>query len=436
MTTRLLDLVAQLPSVNAFVNTITEDISARRSVVILVPVTVSPGWVWSLLDAELWRRQFIVELLDLADLADGGTPVETLGKGLHIKWPTNRVRDVASLMLSENLPDVIVLEGIEALEPAQRDAWLNFIARWAQIGQNLVGRSSPAPVLCTILQPALLPFDTLESNVLLGIHWWWGLPSVLELKLLCRLAQRADLSDGSDARWLEYLLPGLVSNDLVLFERLWNAHVTQTEQLMAHIRDLGQERGWTRDNLRQWGAAQLTNANSRRNDPLSPTPPKALRFLWAYGAVQATEEYGIELHPTALHVLGRQSELEHRLWRGQAELLLPMLDGIRLDVCSYLTRSYGKEWPVKWFKPEHPDDEAAVRENPLACQWGYLEWLIKNVPQLARECRWLSLITPAARTRNAVAHYRVVSRGDYEHVLEQYRRFVEATEMSASTAFL
>lgn len=435
MTTRFLDLVAQLPSVKAFVHNVTEDICARRSVVILVPTTINPDWVWSLLDAELWRHQFLVESLDLAALADFGTPVEVLGNVLRIKWSTDRTRDIVSLMVSEGLPDVIVLEGIEALEPVQRDGWLNFVGRWAQIGQNLVGQPSPAPVLCTILRPAFVPLDTLESNVLLGIHWWWGLPSVLELKLLCRLAHRADPSDGSDARWLEYLLPALVSNDLVLFERLWSARATQTDQLIAHIRDLGQERGWTRDDLRQWGAAQLTNTNSRRNDSLSPTPPKTVRFLWAHGVVHATDEYGIELHPTALYVLGRRSELDHRLWRGQAELLLPVLDSIRLDVCSYLTRSYGREWPVKWFKPEHPEDEIAVRENPLTCQWGYLEWLIKNCPQLSRERRWLSLITPAARARNAVAHYRVVSRGDYEHILLQHRQFAEATMTPTGAAF-
>jgi hypothetical protein len=313
------------------------------------------------------------------------------------------------------------------LEPARRNAWLRFVGQWAQISQNLAGRSSPAPVLCAILQSARIAVDVLESNVLLGIHWWWGLPSVLELKLLCRLASRTDVGDGSDARWLEYLLPALATNDVILLERMWDAHAIQTDQLMSCIREVGQEREWTSENLRQWGAAQLMSSNARRSGPLSPVPPANVRALWAHGAVHATDEYGIELHPTALHVLGCQSELQHRLWRGQAELLLPALDSIRLDVCSYLTRSYGREWPVRWFKPEHPDEEAAVCENPLACQWGYLEWLIRNCPQLARERRWLSLITPAARARNAVAHYRVVSRGDYEHIVEQHKQFAEAT---------
>ena len=77
----------------------------------------------------------------------------------------------------------------------------------------------------------------------------------------------------------------------------------------------------------------------------------------------------------------------------QAELLLPTLDGIRLDLCGYLTRLYGTDWPVKWFQPEHPRDEAAVRENSLACEWGYLD--------LAGQ----ELFCFATRASMAAAHY-------------------------------
>jgi len=149
--------------------------------------------------------------------------------------------------------------------------------------------------------------------------------------------------------------------------------------------------------------------------------------LWAHGAAQATVEYGIEPHPAVLFVLDRRSELQHRLWRGQAELLLPTLDGIRLDVCSYLTRIYGPEWPVKWRRPDHPREEKAVLENPLACEWGYLEWLIKECFELRQEQRWLRLVTPASRIRNTIAHSRTISYSEYELVLQQHRRFVETT---------
>ncbi|PKN60690.1 MAG: hypothetical protein CVU53_01795 [Deltaproteobacteria bacterium HGW-Deltaproteobacteria-11] len=427
MTAYFLDLLAQLPSVRAFIRNITGDIGNQRSVVVLLPLTIDAAWFWSLLDAELWRRQFLVEQVDLAHLVSYDAPAETLGETLHVRWPTPAARDIASLLSSEGLPDVIVLDGIEALESATRDAWLRLVVQWAQVSQNLVGRSSPTPVLCAILRPAYLAPITMESDVRLAVHWWWGFPSVLELKLLCRLAGIESSSGRSDTEWLEHLLPALVGNDVFLLERLWAMSAVRTDQIESCIRELAQERGWTNEKLRQWGAAQLMSANIRRNGSLAQAPPGNARILWAQGAAHTTVEYGIELHPTALYVLGRRTELDHRLWRGQAELLLPALDSIRLDICSYLTRSYGTEWPVKWFKPEHSDEEAAVRESPLACQWGYLEWLIKNCPHLSRERRWLPLIAPASRARNAIAHFRTVSRGDYEHVIEQYQRFAERT---------
>lgn len=427
MTAHFLDLLAQLPSVRAFIRNIMEDIGNRRSVVVLLPVTIDPAWFWLLLEAELWHRPFHVEQIELTNLVSGDTPAAILGERLHVRWPTSAARDVAALLSSEDLPEVIVLDGIEAQESAARDAWLRLVVQWAQVSQNLVGRASPTPVLCAILGTAYFAFGALEGNVRLAIHWWWGFPSTLELKLLCRLASIESSNDRSNFEWLEYLLPALVGNDILLLERLWATSAASNDQIVSCIQELAQERGWTNEKLRQWGAAQLMRSNIRRNGLLAQAPPGNARTLWAQGAVHATVEYGMELHPGALFVLGLQSELDHRLWRGQAELLLPILDSIRLDICSYLTSFYGKEWPVKWSKPEHPDDEAAVRENPLACQWGYLEWLIRNSAHLLRERPWLSLITPASRTRNAIAHYRTVSRGDYEHVIEQYRRFVEAT---------
>jgi hypothetical protein len=444
MAARLLDLLGQLPSVRAFIHSIAEDIRQRRSVMIFLPATIERAWVWSLLDSELWRRQLLAESVDLRHCAPDRTPVEILGEALHVKWPAASSREVASLAKSEGLPDVIVLEGIESLEPTLRNVWLRFIGQWAQVSQNLYESLAPPSVLCTLRQPGCLMSDHADdeslfesnSNVRLALHWWWGFPSALEVRLLLRLAKSRRTRDGQDPRWEEHLLPALAGNDVLLLERLWSANTIEEEQLLSCLHEFAQERGWTREKLREWGAVRPLRLNLRHNGSLPQSPPLNRRALWAQGALCATEEYGIELHPAALHVLGWHSELDRRLWRGQAELLLPVLDSVRRDVCSYLTSLYGRDWPVKWAKPEHPDEETAVRADPLACQWGYLEWLIRNCPQLERERRWLSLIMSAARVRNDIAHYRHVSQSQYEHVMEQYERFAHVAVTSADVGLL
>jgi hypothetical protein len=231
MAAQLLDLLGQLPSVRAFIHSIAEDIRQRLSVMIFLPATIERVWVWSLLDSELWRRQLLAESVDLRCYTPDRTPVEILGEALHVKWPAASPRDIASLAKSEGLPDVVVLEGIESLEPTLRNAWLRFIGQWAQVSQNLSESLASPSVLCTLLQPGCLVFDHVndkslvdfDSNVRLAVHWWWGFPSALEVRLLLRLAKLRRIRDGADPRWEEHLLPALAGNDILLLEKLWTA---------------------------------------------------------------------------------------------------------------------------------------------------------------------------------------------------------------------
>lgn len=50
-------------------------------------------------------------------------------------------------------------------------------------------------------------------------------------------------------------------------------------------------------------------------------------------------------------------DIDHRLWRGQAALLLPFLDSIRLDLCAELTSLHGRDWPIRWKRPIAVDQE-------------------------------------------------------------------------------
>jgi hypothetical protein len=125
--------------------------------------------------------------------------------------------------------------------------------------------------------------------------------------------------------WQEHVISGLTGSDLVLLERLWENSAGTIEQVTSCIQELAVERGWTTHQLQAWGVAEFSNTRYSRNGHLVDEPPRKLRRLWAQGVVQSTTEYGIELHPSALCVLNRSAELQHRLWRGQAHLLLPTL---------------------------------------------------------------------------------------------------------------
>lgn len=429
MRTPALTLLVQLPSVHAFIGKIVSDIRDRRSVVAYLPMTVDPTWLIARLDAELWHSgEFAVEQIDVDSLTLSNGVVEALAEALGAERPApSAANTIASLVNSEGLPEVVILNGIEMLEQGAQEIWLRLITQWSQVSQNLPSRASPPSVLLAVVRPARITAKLIDSDVRLAAHWWWGFPSILELRLLCRLATAGESNRLNAGRWQEHLLPDLVGGDVALLDRLWNSEAADIEQMLSQIEVVTKEKGWTPERLRQWGPVDVTHAPYAQITQSSEGPPSALRALWAQGALYFTEEHGIELHTAALAMLGRHHELRHRLWRGQAELVLPVLDSIRLELCSYLTRFYGNDWPVKWHQPDRPEDASAVRENPLACGWGYLDWLIRNCSGLQREQRWLTLITPAAQMRNEIAHYRTITRSEFEHVFAQYRRFVKAT---------
>ena len=413
----------QLPSVQQFLNTLATDLADRRSVFVLLPIGVDPTEVWSMLRGELWRRDFGFEEISLPNLPESHVPAVALGNVLRVRWPAPEApRTIAHLITAENLPDVVQLGGLDQLPASAREAWTSFVVQWAQASQNVADRGKEPTALCVLVPaPVMLP-SMPESSVYLTVRWWWGFPSTLEMRLLCRLSNQSGDRD-SVAQWREYVLPALAGNDVSLMEYLWDElALFEESDLVFWLHSFAEQRGWSAAALQRWGSGELFTGSSRNPGHLALAPPPPLRTLWAHGTLGWTPEYGLELHTAALAALGQDQELNHRLWRGQAELLLPLVDHVRLSLCAHLTRLYGHDWPLRWHQPESLEERAALRRSPLACQWGYLEWLLKNCIPLRAERRWLPLVSLARWIRNAMAHYRPVTFHDFDGLQHEMKR--------------
>lgn len=132
--------------------------------------------------------------------------------------------------------------------------------------------------------------------------------------------------------------------------------------------------------------------------------------------VRETEEHGIEIGSAACAVLGRREELAHRVWRGQSALLLPLLDGLRLHLCSVLSNEYGKAWPTKLGVPLDQSERQALEEDPFTAQWGYLSSLYRNAPALRGRTQLRALTAQAWEIRNELAHYRPVPFAEFRRL--------------------
>lgn len=419
-------MIFRAPGPRRFIARLTEDLVDRRSLLVLVPRGVGDADLWRAMWEELWRRDLVLREVWLPELQGGRALAAALGERIGVRWPSPNVpRTAASLVALPSLPDVICLGGYCDLTLEARGLWLNFMIQWAQAAKNLVDRGERPAALCLICPAWALESLPPPESLYLSVRYWWGIPSALEIQLLCRLSSEEASNDGCTSLWREYVLPSLVGNDVELAEWLWNEVYGDIDHLVSRLCEFAERRGWTREDLEELGLD--TWRRSLTGSVASPSgPDSAYLRPWGCGMLCYTQEYGLELHSAALALLGRIEEIQHRLWRAQASLLLPILDGVRLELCQYLTRLYGTEWPVRWHPPLDPREETEVRENPLGCQWGHLEYLLKHYSALRAHRSWLQLVGLARSIRNRLAHYRTVEYATYAALYREVRRVREA----------
>ncbi len=417
----LADILRQVPSVQGFLDTMLADLSGKRSLLVLLPEGVKADDLWNAI-GYLVRHKFYAEEIMLPNLQPEALPAAALGKALSVQWPEDSSpRSIENLMISNDLPEIIYLRGFNELsEPAQK-IWLDFLSRWAQVSQ--IFPDPPTLILFTCGNLRLLKIP--NTNVRLSIRYWWGFPSALEMQLLCRL-RRASGEQSLRHRWSEHLISAIAGNDVNLAEYLWNPLHSSLDQLPSLLQEFGtRQRGWTRQDLQEWGADNFLVTPIHNADRPSSSPPPKWYQLWTHGALNWTPEYGLELHTSALALLDRTEDLQHRLWRGQTSLLFPLIDDVRLSICRHLSRYYGKSWPVRWQTPNNNFDKAAVEANPLSCQWNHLASLFNSngdVP-LGREQRELKpVVIQAQQIRNKLAHYQFIAFSDFEKIWAEIGR--------------
>ncbi len=421
----------QMPTARQLLDQLLDDLRLGRSVLGLLPEGVDPSLLRSALWDGLGHWHLHTQEVFMSQL-DAQIPAAALGQALGVDWGASTVpRTVENLLRQADLPEILFLDGFDELTKEARVQWLQFMVQWAQVCQGRYstdeGGPEIPPALCLLAQASKVPHPPPLTNVKLSILVWRGIPTTLEMRLLCRLASEQDTAPLS--RWKEHTIPAIAGSDLDLSDYLWAQEYRTGAELAHMLRAFAQDRGWDQAEMEAWLVRSLPReARSWLEGwPLSP----ALYQAWARGMVHWTPEYGLECHSAVLALLNRQEALDHRLWRGQAGFLLPKIDETRLALCDHLNRSYGQDWPYKWQKPETDIECQEVKDTPFACQWGHLEYLLRKCPNLQIEQRWLSLVCQSRQLRNALAHYRPIALRDYEKFCGAVEQAIMAGLMTA-----
>ena len=392
-----------------------DDLGERRNLLVLHPDWVNAGELWSYLTEILWRRDFALCDVALNEMQTDSSPTIALSEKLDISWPSSLPRTPSNLAELGSDIDVVQLVGLSELPKNTRREWFEFFLQWSQSFQNIIdqgGYPTAICLICPIWMMEKLPADDLY----LSVRQWRGLPSVLEMQMLCRLAEKDEASDNLAFGWRESVLSSVAGSDVQLAEWLWDDVFESTDCLIESLVAYATEK-------RKWSVDLLTSLNMNTglgNRRANNSPPKMENLeLWGRGILDWTPEYGVEVNSSALALFEKKEDIRHRLWRAQASLLLPRLDSLRLGLCEHLIQAYGPEWPARCRQFGSDSERQKAMQNPYSCQWGYLESVISNSTALESERSCLPLIQVARFIRNRLAHFRIIDYSNYKRLCRE-----------------
>jgi len=404
----------RMPTADRFMEALIDDIRKGRTVFVLLPDSVELDLVWAEITRLLQRRQEINirwREVYVSEMPRGEAPLLALAGAIQVVWPDQGTpRTVSNLLDLDECPDLLLLRGLGSLDEEEQDSWLKMIDRWETAGRSTLNRGDKPKGLVLIDKYKALKARISGILDTLTVRWWWGIPSALEMRQLCRLASsyEDDAEQTSGSRWREHVLPGLVGNDVELAEYIWDQAQSSGDELIERLASLAESREWAPNDLEAWGANDVVVAARKYRLRELDSPPFELLELWASGALSYSSEYGLELHPAANQILGQGGAIKRKIWRGQVELLSPILDNLRIDICQYLSRQYGDDWPVKWIVPINPLDERDSRDDPLATQWSHIVNVLNLFELKKPEKALCDQAQLARKIRNDIYHYDLV----------------------------
>ena len=414
-------LFFELPRVRRLMNTMADGPRKQCSLIVLTKPQDDRDEIMEHLEICL-EKSADIERLDLTTL-DCDQPIPfILGNLYGVQWSSSTgpfmMNSLAHLI---GLPSILFLEGFERLKIDHRSKWLDFLEQWAQHTHTALDAGERSTAFILVVPNASMT-KLPKTSIALSLNWWWGLPSVLETRQLCRLLQDIGIEDNYlQLLWKENVLPAIVGDDLPLAEYLWDHSSSEMEALESGLLAYAEHMGWDRLLLQIKGVTESLAATLKKERSDLSCPPQLWRALWSEGLISWTAEYGAEIHIAAAAVLGWKEELQHRIWRGQAQLLLPMVDSLRLALCDRLARDYGKDWPFKYQEPADAEQKEKVRQSPLACEWGHMQYLLNTCHYFKNSRQFIPTVRLAREIRNDLAHYQPIGFSAYSQFCREYQ---------------
>lgn len=409
-----------MPPAQSLLDKITRDLKTGISVILVVPPGIDSNYIYSKVDNYFWHSSVTFRDISLQYGCGSKSAVEIIS---NVFCDTSKLTDspvtISYLLECNSLPDIINISQLNEKTFEEQKTWMDFFRRWARESQSNRNIGGSPPALFTIVNDPFIIKEIPPNEYLITSYWWWNTPSILEDRLLCRIGN-SDEPDRTKAIWREYLIPSLAIGDLSLINLLWDIERLSPQRLKDCLLEYGKSKNWGNEWIDL--ANEINVPNNTRTTINTDSPPKTLQPYVSLGILSKSPEYGLEFHSSYLALNDQTEEILHRLWRGQAELLLPLVDNLRLSICKIITGRFGVEWPYRWEQPESEEQLIEITENPLAVQYGYLEHLLRNCRQLSNFRYLLSLVQIAREIRNQIAHYKPIEFQKFSALSQEMER--------------
>ena len=343
ITSEQLEEFLYLPEPKRRLNEIVVDLCEGISIVCTLPVPINPVVIYSAVAEECAKVGLECKTFnyDAPELL----PETCLAQCCSMNFSPEKQVDIEQVFNDKAAADVTIIT-LPELSSEMVKYWARLLRRWSTYARAYQARTKQCPkALMLVTDQSELSRDS-KDDVYLKSYYFWGWISTAELLLVARSVAWERGLTLEESLWAESVFVELAGTDPELFFWLldrcclsdfsttWEA---MTEQLIAFC----EEKRWDKERV---GAYLDKVNNNKYTRSRLRMPPSDLDPLWCAGMANWNDGDGVFIHSAGLALRGVIAALEHRIWRGQARVLLPVLDRVRQEICDYLNRNYKQEW--------------------------------------------------------------------------------------------
>jgi len=394
---------------------IVEDLCSGKTVIWIFPYQVNLKVCWQRVADECDNVGFDSKIIRI-DPDNFKSPINLIAQQCGIPFESNHQTDINYLIRNEDLPQILIIDGINGLAQEQFDIWKRFIDEWTQMTRM---ESESTSFLKTLFVPMhyLEQVNTIHEDVYLRVHYYWAWYGSNEINMIAHHYAYELGFEPDVLGWAESVIVEIAGSDLDLMEYLFCGLEGKDKSVAMVIESLSQygkeEKAWTIQTLADIDNITKGKMSSFRWEERIAKPSPRLGRLWAEGIIASSNKDEIAVNSAALALKGYLDPIYHRIWRGQSRVLLPMLDMERMDLCQYLNVRF-----PQWSSQIDINNGGLLcsiknQGDPVGEYGDILTFLVNKQNRTQKHQELIACVDFLRRCRNNMAHYSPIDFGEF-----------------------